>query len=334
MRYSLSFDYYTDVVVKSLKEFIVTDAFYVVDDYFNGVIDLSQVSHVYWLKATEMSKTLETVEQIISQIHALNLNRDSNIIAIGGGITLDIAAFVASIYKRGCRLVLIPSTIIGMIDASIGGKTGVNYQGIKNVIGTFYPANEVIVDFDLLKTLSDLEVKNGCAELIKTLILFDRQQLLIKQTCEVSNEYILSCIEYKMNICSADLHDKGIRQSLNFGHTLAHLFETITNNRISHGTAVALGMQVEILYSLEVGLLRKEDALALLGIIKYHCNTYNFSTEEINRIKRDGANILLKDKKNTVKDSVKLVLLNDTAFEMVLCDAKDIITLTENLSFM
>lgn len=212
----------------------------------------------------EAAKAWVSVESILNRALALSLGRDGLIAGVGGGALTDVCAFAASIYMRGCRLILIPTTLLAMVDAAIGGKTGFDYGNVKNLVGTFYPAEEVRICPALLKTLPDREYRSGMAEVLKHAMLdpdmkegmWDmltkrRDEILARQE-SVLNELIPKAIMVKVNIVSEDLREQGKRMFLNLGHTFAHALETATRFSLwSHGEAVAWG----ILKALELGQL-------------------------------------------------------------------------------
>ena len=312
--------YTTEIILDTVENHLdVEGAFYIVDDFFyTRFRDKINDRRTFWFKANENNKSLATAQAILNKLSLSNLKRNDTIVAIGGGLTLDIAAFCASIYKRGCRLCFIPTTIIGMIDASIGGKTGLNHDNLKNLFGTFYPANRVILDFDLLQTLPVKEVKNGYAELLKMMIISDRD--FFEHDFDTS-EYLQKAIKYKLQICESDLMDRGIRQHLNLGHTFAHLFETISDFNISHGDAVAKGIVLTLRLSLEKQILSQKNYDRIVSCFYEHCNIVCFSDEEIRQIKNRGKEILNADKKND--KHVKLVLINDSGVEFWECEDVD-----------
>ena len=319
---SFTREYNTRIIIDSLKNHLSKkNCFYIIDDFFQQSIPHNE--RIFWLHALEEEKNISIVGRIVDKMLTENIKRADTIVAIGGGITLDIAAFCASIYKRGCSLTMIPTTLIAMIDAAIGGKTGVNACSYKNQIGSFYPAAEVIIDFTVLQTLPEKEIKNGFAELIKIMIIKDRT--FFEQTYDDIlmnlHEYIIKAIRYKIEICQYDFTDKGERQALNLGHTIAHLIETISNNQISHGDAVAIGLWVILQYSQQKKLLSKENKDRFLSYLSHFCNVNSLSIEILEEIKNKGVNILQADKK--ASELVKLILVNDICVEIHEVDSID-----------
>jgi len=216
------------------------------------------------LKNGEENKNWNSVETILRAAHHAGLGRDCIFIGIGGGVISDLSGFAASIYKRGCRLVFISTSLLGMVDACIGGKTGFDLAGIKNLIGSFYPAETVYIPIYALSTLPQIEWKSGMAELIKTAILSgdDFLELLFPLAANFENASSLlkydtfrNCIEravaYKDSVVTEDLYDFGKRMLLNLGHTFGHALESAAGlGKITHGEAVAWG----IVRSCELGI--------------------------------------------------------------------------------
>ncbi len=210
----------------------------------------------------EGAKDWTSVERIINRALAVSLGRDSIIAGIGGGVVTDVTALAASLYMRGCRLILIPTTLLAMADAAIGGKTGIDFAGHKNLVGTFYPADEVRICPRLLQTLPENEYRSGLSEVIKHSILapgepggfwdmlINKKQMILARDESILEEIIIAAIKVKTDIVSSDIQDKGQRAFLNLGHTFAHALESATNfSRWSHGEAVGWGM----LKALELG---------------------------------------------------------------------------------
>jgi len=205
------------------------------------------------IKSGEENKNWETVQKILTAAHEAGLGRDGVFIAVGGGVIGDLCGFAASIYKRGCRYVLISTTLLGMVDASVGGKTGFDLFGIKNMIGTFYPAERVYMPVNTLSTLPKKEIKSGMAELIKTAILCGddfvddlifKKEKLFNNDIETLKECIEKAVKYKGSVVESDPKEiSGKRFLLNLGHTFAHALESASGlGSITHGEAVAWGI--------------------------------------------------------------------------------------------
>ncbi|MDR2065862.1 MAG: 3-dehydroquinate synthase [Prevotellaceae bacterium] len=201
------------------------------------------------IRANEKNKTLETVKNIISQLIELQADRTTFIAGIGGGITCDIAGFSASVYMRGLRFGFVATSLLSQVDASIGGKNGVNFDGFKNMIGTFNQPEFVICDTNMLATLPQNEFIGGMSEIVKIALIKDSEMFdsieyntdaILKRDKKILQELIEKSIRHKADIVRNDEFEKGERRSLNFGHTLAHAIER--NSDISHGFAVGTGI--------------------------------------------------------------------------------------------
>lgn len=222
----------------------------------------------------ESSKSMERATEVLVTLAECGLDRTSLLICLGGGVISDLGGFVASVYQRGIRYVTIPTTLEAMVDASVGGKTGVNVRSLKNYIGTFYPASSVLIDPEFLHTLPQRAFTQGFAEVIKHGLIQDRAyvaQLLeipmegegVKDFRNADWEWIIQkSIEIKRDIVQKDPHESGARRLLNFGHTVGHAIESLSfaiDNPLFHGEAVALGMIAETHISMQKGFLRSED---------------------------------------------------------------------------
>ncbi|MGE5196460.1 MAG: 3-dehydroquinate synthase [Anaerolineae bacterium] len=227
--------------------------------------------------AGELFKTRETKEKLEDEMFSQGFGRDCCIIALGGGVCCDLAGFLASTFCRGVPLVLIPTTLLAMVDGCIGGKTGVNAKNGKNLIGTFYPARSVFLDPALLQSLPLVEVRNGTAEIIKhglisSKALFQQIEGHLHKWEERDEAFLSdliwqSCL-IKKTIVEQDLQDRGARRLLNFGHTIGHGIEFLTNYEISHGEAIAFGMVIESILSVQVGFLSREELKRIIALFK------------------------------------------------------------------
>lgn len=205
------------------------------------------------LESGEANKNINGLMRIISMAADSGMARDSRIIGFGGGVVCDMAALAASVYMRGCRLTLVPTTLLCMCDATLGGKTAIDFQGSKNLIGTFYPAEEVLVSTDVLRTLPDKEYHNGMGEILKHALLSPstdlysylighRSEILKREPKVVAQMLALSLEVKKLYIEQDPRETKGIRQMLNLGHTFGHALESMSHfGTSSHGECVAWG---------------------------------------------------------------------------------------------
>lgn len=200
----------------------------------------------------ERSKRWRSVEAILGRAVALGLGRDGLMLGVGGGVVCDVTGLAASLYLRGCALALAPTTLLAMVDASLGGKTGIDFRGGKNLVGTFHPASLVLVCPAALATLSDREYRSGLAEAIKTAVIGDpalldlleeRRAAVLARDPALLAEVVRRCLRVKGGICEADPREDGRRMLLNLGHTFGHALESWAGFRgWTHGEAVAWGM--------------------------------------------------------------------------------------------
>lgn len=204
------------------------------------------------IPAGEEHKSWEQLHSVLGELLDAGLTRSSTVVGLGGGVVTDLAACAASLYMRGCRLVLIPTSLLAMVDAALGGKTGVNFGGYKNMVGTFYPAHELVIATELLATLSEREYRSGMAEVVKTALLGDLELLslleqepdaVLARDASLVDRCVRSCVAVKGRIVEEDLRESGVRAHLNLGHTFAHALETVTGfAAVTHGEAVAWGL--------------------------------------------------------------------------------------------
>jgi 3-dehydroquinate synthase len=204
------------------------------------------------LPAGEAAKQWESVNTVLTRCAESGLGRDATIAGIGGGVICDITAFAASLYMRGCRLVLVPTTLLAMVDASLGGKTGIDFLGFKNLVGSFYPAHRIVIAPRALASLPEREYRSGLAEVIKTALIGDADLLALLETARerilsrepaVVEDMIRRSLAVKGRIVQEDPRETGIRAYLNLGHTFGHALESATGfSGWTHGEAVAWGI--------------------------------------------------------------------------------------------
>lgn len=215
-------------------------------------------SFVITLRQGEQTKSLESFEYLNKILLEHNFSRNDVLIALGGGVIGDLCGFVSSTFKRGIKFVNIPTTSLSQIDSSVGGKTAINFNGVKNIIGSFYQPEVVLIDFDTLKTLSSRHLNNGLIEALKMGLILDRELYYIfkeNKQFERIEEVIFRSVKAKISVVEQDEKESYYRMVLNFGHTLAHGFESIFNlEGIYHGEAVANGM----LYMIDNKELQKD----------------------------------------------------------------------------
>jgi 3-dehydroquinate synthase len=230
---------------------------------------------VLQIKAGEASKNIEVVESLAERLIETGIDRTGFILGIGGGVVCDIAGFLASIYMRGIRCAYVSTSLLSQVDASTGGKNGVNLGGTKNVLGCFRQPEFVICDPVMLQTLPEEEYLSGIAELIKTAIIGDKKLFeviennhegLLKRDSELLSMVISMAVNFKAAIVSEDEKESGMRRILNFGHTYGHAIEMYKSFR--HGFAVASGMVLAAGFSLNRGYISKEEYGKVVDLLK------------------------------------------------------------------
>jgi 3-dehydroquinate synthase len=224
----------------------------------------------------EEFKSLETAGRLYTELASQLAERNTSILALGGGVIGDLAGFVAATYMRGMPLIQIPTTLLAQVDSSIGGKTAVNHGQLKNQIGVFYQPSAVFSDTSVLRTLPPGHISNGLSEVIKSAVIGDPQLFaLLEQRMgqvlgleqKTMDAVIMRTAGVKARIVNHDERDRGLRNLLNLGHTTGHAIETVTRYKINHGTAVAIGMIVAARISRRMGLFSQRDLGRLTGVI-------------------------------------------------------------------
>ena len=227
--------------------------------------------------AGERSKTRETKQRIEDRLAALGAGRDCAILALGGGVTGDLAGFVAASWHRGVPLIQVPTTLLAMVDASIGGKTAVNLPRGKNLVGAMHQPLAVYADVSTLKTLPDAVYRDGIAELVKAGVIADAglfrwieshvRELLARRR-ETVVEAVARAVHIKGRVVCSDERELGRRAILNFGHTIGHALESVSGYSLSHGKAVAIGMTVEARLAVDHGGLSAAAALRIAALLE------------------------------------------------------------------
>lgn len=289
---------------------------------FIPLLETDKRIEIIEIESGEINKNLDTCSGVWNALTELNADRNSLLITLGGGVITDLGGFVAATYKRGIDFVNIPTTLLSMVDASVGGKTGVDLGVLKNQIGLFVNPQAVIIDEDFLATLNDRESRSGIAEIIKYGLTYDTDLIDSLKTFEKSNinKIIHRSIEIKNEIVLKDPKEKGLRKVLNFGHTLGHAIESyfLDNNKksnLTHGEAIAIGMVCESYLSHKVLQLSKEKVMIVKNMIDVMYKKVVIDVSDYDPI----FDLLKHDKKNS-NGQVNFVLLND--FEDFKLDCK------------
>lgn len=222
------------------------------------------------IKDGEEYKNASTINLILEKLFLASFDRNDVLLGFGGGVITDITGFVASIFMRGISFFNIPTTLLACVDASVGGKTGINCKFGKNLIGSFYQPKGVYIFTKYLKTLSREEYANGLAEAIKMAVMFDKEffnkLFLSPSPCEI----IANCVKIKASVVVADELENGLRKLLNYGHTFAHVLEKQSHFTLSHGKAVAIGMILANKLSVNLGLMDEKDACKIKDLILFY----------------------------------------------------------------
>ncbi len=268
------------------------------------------------IPAGDSNKTLYTLEKVWGQLTEHGATRHSLLINLGGGMVTDIGGFAAATFKRGIKYINIPTTLLGAVDAAVGGKTGINFEGYKNEIGSFYPAEVVLICSDFFKSLDHQAILSGYAEMIKHALIHspsDWEKLLAfalhKIDYQQLTELAFRSVGIKRAIVGKDPYEKNIRKALNLGHTTGHSFESFAINRgdpVPHGFAVAWGMIVELWLSYKLCGFPKEKLQKTVRFIQQHYGTFPITCNDY-EILHD---IALHDKKN-VGNTINFTLLSD-----------------------
>jgi len=272
----------------------------------------------------ETAKTWQTAQSILERGVSLGLGRDAVMAGIGGGVICDVTSFAASLYMRGCGLVLQPTTLLAMVDASLGGKTGVDFMGYKNLVGTFYPASRIHVDVSVLRGLPEREYISGLAEVIKTAVIGDEQLLelletsrseVLSRSAPVLEEVISRSLAVKGRIVEEDPREHGRRAVLNLGHTFGHALESATGfSGWTHGEAVAWGIG----RALAAGAILGVTPPAFRSRVESLLRSFGFRLKAEARY-QDLAAALERDKKR--RDGKTRIVVPRGPSDVILCEA-------------
>ncbi len=333
-----SFDDLFDILIN------IENAFYIIDynvwkNYKKELSFIKDINSLLIIKSNEKIKNFSSVFKIYEKIFELNSKKNTNIIAIGGGILQDIAGFAASTIYRGINWYFVPTTSLSQIDSCIGGKTSLNYKKYKNLVGTFYPPSEVIINPFFLKTLKKEYYYSGIGEMVKLFIIDGEKkainmslyinEIVKERDIKLLSQLIFDSLLIKKKYIEMDEMDKGIRNYLNYGHCFGHALEGATNFKISHGLAVVVGMMV----ANKISLQRKLIDIEMFNFIneklfKPLSKEINFSNIKINN--ETILNFMKKDKKRVGKDLTMVLVKKNYSFEVFNDITPDEITFASN----
>lgn len=289
------------------KTLIITDD-NIPDTIITKVSSKANNCYIYKIKPGENSKTIESYVSIINTLITKEFSRSDLVIAIGGGVVGDLSGFVASTYKRGVKFINIPTSTLSMIDSSIGGKVAINFNDIKNIVGSFYMPNMVIISLDTLNSLPERQYYNGLMEALKAGLIYDKglYEYFIKnfekiKDYDVLKNILIESVKIKRAVVEIDPYEMGLRKILNFGHTIGHVIESENFNAIFHGEAVLMGMMCFCSESV------REDLKSIL-----------YKLKEINKVDYDNINfdsnkafMLLKNDKKCKDNFVDVIYVEN-----------------------
>ncbi len=292
--------------IEGKKAIILTDSnlLYYYKSYFPAGVPVIEIG------LGEKIKTLKTIEMIMGKLVEYEADRSSFLVAIGGGIVCDVAGFAASIYMRGIPFGFVSTTLLSQVDASVGGKNGVNFKGFKNMVGVFNQPEFVLCDNTMLSTLDKEEFRSGFAEIIKAAAIKDaslfeycRLNTGAALACEeeVITRMIFEAVKLKAMVVEADEKEKGERRLLNFGHTFAHALEK--NTGMLHGKAVSIGMALAAKVSMQLGMISRKEVDELIKVLEL----YGLPTRS--EIPIDKLYLAMRQDKKREGEAIHLVLL-------------------------
>lgn len=311
---------------KIKKCFVITDD--IVYELHKNYLEIfkNKLIGIKVIRNGELSKNLDDVMDIYQELIKSEANRKTHIIALGGGVVGDLAGFAAATFMRGLPLVHIPTTLMSQCDSSIGGKNGFNFKNYKNIIGTFHQPDFIYSDVNFLKTLNDREYKNGIAEVIKYGLTCDinlfhfleeNRRGIVEREVDKLLYIVNECARIKGSIIEKDEYDRGLRNILNFGHTIGHGIESSAGFSLSHGEAVALGMKAEAFIAVRSGYFEEKYYNRAMNLIR----DFGLPQSLKNVDTREVIEYMKRDKKNTT-NNVKFVLPDKIGHAIITTEIK------------
>ena len=239
--------------VEGLLNILDKQSWFIIDKNLKQYYDFDFLPNKIFYECNENTKSFDHIEILLKTFTQNQFKSNTEVIIIGGGTLQDVAGFCCSIYSRGIKYKFIPTTLLSQCDSCVGGKTSINFNSIKNILGTFYPPTEILICDKFLQTLSEKDFKSGLGEVFKFKILQNKlnEDIFSKDNF---NQLIRECLEYKISIIEIDEFDQSLRKLLNYGHTFGHALEITSNYKLPHGSAVILGILIvnDILKELNV----------------------------------------------------------------------------------
>lgn len=304
------------------------DTFVVIDKILYGLYEKELFSGIpedqlYIIEAIEENKTVETALAICEIMTNIPAKRNAKLISFGGGIVQDVTGFVANILYRGIHWTFYPTTLLAACDSCIGGKTSLNYKSFKNLLGTFYPPDEINICTPFFKTLSERDFQSGLGEVVKFNVMFGEQGIvnmennidaLLRREDDKLEEFVESSLAFKKDFIEEDEFDRGVRIHLNFAHTFGHAFETMSHYAIPHGTAVAMGTIVANRISLSRGWLTEDKVLRVERIL---WKIIHIDAKHIQVDMDEVISAIHKDKKQVGKELTAVLMKGDMKLQIV-----------------
>lgn len=296
-------------------------------DYLRSLVSADELC-IATVPDGEEYKNMGTIEQILSVCFENRLDRSSYLIAFGGGVIGDMTGFAASIYERGCNFIQIPTTLLSSVDASVGGKTGVNNKYGKNLVGAFYQPKGVYIDPHFFETLPAREFAAGVAEIVKMAVMFDKEFFWFLQNADLAGDKeallkaVAKSVELKASVVAQDEKEHGVRAVLNYGHTFAHVIESETNyTGFLHGEAVAIGMVMANTLAMKLGKISADEAESVKKLLL----AYNLPISYIIKDAEAFYDKFFLDKK-TKEGTIKFIIPNGIgAYEIIKDTPKNIV---------
>lgn len=304
------------------------NALYVIDKkvyklYYDKLFSGIDTESLYLIDALETNKNINTALEICEIMTRIPAKRNAHLISFGGGIIQDITGFAANILYRGIRWTFVPTTLLAACDSCIGGKTSLNYKQFKNLLGTFFPPDEIHICPGFFQTLTARDYESGLGEVVKFNMMSGSQGLermehelpfLLDRNEDKLNEYIENSLLFKKDFIEEDEFDRGVRIHLNFAHTFGHAFETMSEFAIPHGTAVAIGMMIADRISLSRGWLKEEKVQRMENVLLQIIHV------DLSPIPMDMDKIIAaikKDKKQTSTDLTAVLMYDNMKLRIV-----------------
>ncbi len=284
------------------------------ESFLNGISKKGIPAKIFSFPAGEKSKNFKTYQEILKAALSAGLDRKSAILALGGGVTGDLAGFASATYMRGIDYIQIPTTLLAMVDSSVGGKTGIDLREGKNLVGAFWQPKIVLADINVLQTLDEREFKCGLSEIVKYGVILDEKffdllenesDKVIKRDPEIIIRMVERSCQLKAQVVGLDEREEsGLRAILNYGHTFGHAIETLTSyGKYNHGEAVAIGMALSAKFAVSSGMLDKNSFNRIVSLLKRFSLPYELQNID----SKDIINVMKRDKKS-VSGEINLVV--------------------------